>query len=95
MEPVVREPLDGSHASPVGLHREQQAGAHRLAVEQHGAGAAHAVLAAEVRSRQLDVLAEEVRERLARLDEPLDGLAVDGEADHVALSHGWSDSTPW
>ena len=34
----------------VGLHREHQAGAHRLAVQQHGAGAADAVLAADVRA---------------------------------------------
>jgi hypothetical protein len=41
----------------VGLHREEQAGAHRLAVEEHGAGAADAVLAADVGAGQAEVVA--------------------------------------
>ena len=41
-----RQPLDGGDGVAVGLHREHQAGAHRLAVDQHRAGAADAVLAA-------------------------------------------------
>src|SRR5947208_3134170 len=55
-----REALDGRQLSAVRLHREHQAGAHRLAVEQHGAGAAHAVLAADVGAGEPQVLAEEV-----------------------------------
>src|ERR1051326_985553 len=45
-----REPLRRNHIASVGLHREHDAGAHRLAVEQHGAGAAYAVLATEMGS---------------------------------------------
>ena len=46
------EALDGVDREPVGLHREHQAGAHGLAVELHGAGAADALLAADVRAGQ-------------------------------------------
>src|SRR3954468_831253 len=42
--------LDGGHLAAVGLHGEHQAGADGFAVEQHGARAADAVLAAEVGS---------------------------------------------
>ena len=52
----------------VGLHREHQARAHGLAVEQHRARAAHAVLAPEVRAGEAAPLAEEVGQRQAGLD---------------------------
>ena len=51
----------------VGLHREQQARAHRVAIEQHRAGAADALLAAHVGAGQAEVLADEVGQQLARL----------------------------
>ena len=47
----------------VGLDRERQAGRADRAVEQDGAGAADAVLAAEMRAGQAEVVAEEVRQR--------------------------------
>ena len=40
-------------AEPLGLHREDQAGAHRPPVEQHRAGAAHAMLATGMRAGQV------------------------------------------
>ena len=49
----------------VGLHREHEARAHRLAVDEHRARAAHAVLAAEVGAGELELLAQEVGERHA------------------------------
>ena len=52
----------------VGLHREHQAGAHRLAVEEDRAGAADAVLAADVRAGQAELVAQEVAQQQARLD---------------------------
>ena len=61
----------------VGLDGEQDARAHRLAVEQHGAGAAHPVLAADVGAGEAEVVAQEVREQQARLDLALVGAAVD------------------
>ena len=57
------EALDGGDLGAVGLHGEHQARAHGLAVEQHGAGAADAVLAAEVGAGEPAPLAQEVGQR--------------------------------
>jgi len=51
------KPFDSAHPGTLGLHREHQAGAHRLVVDQHGAGAADAVLAAEMRTGEAAILA--------------------------------------
>ena len=48
-----RKPLDGGERMPVGLHCEHQAGTNRHAVEQDGAGAANAVLAADMGAGEL------------------------------------------
>ena len=60
--------LDGAHRPPVGLHREHQARAHGLAVDLHRARSADAVLAADVRAGQPEVVAQEVGQQRARLD---------------------------
>ena len=62
-----------------GLHREHQAGAHRLAVDQHGAGAADAVLAADMGAGEPQLVAQAIGQRQARLDVDADLLAVDLE----------------
>ena len=69
-----------STARAVGLDREQAAAAHRDAVEPHGAGAADAVLAADVRAGEAEAVAEEVGQEQARLDVLDDDLAVDRDA---------------
>ena len=51
----------------LGLHGEHQAGAHRLAVDQHRAGAAHAVLAADMRAGEAAIVADGVGQRAPRL----------------------------
>src|SRR5439155_20957359 len=82
-----REAFDGRQLSAVRLHREHQAGAHRLAVEQHGAGAAHAVLAADVGAGEPQVLAQEVAQEEPRLDVAPVLDPVDGHVDrHVRAS---------
>jgi hypothetical protein len=58
----------------VGLHRQHQAGARRAAVEQDGAGAADAVLAAEMRAGEAEFIADEIGERDA--DRPPLGALV-------------------
>ncbi len=63
-----RHALDGGDGVAVGLHREHQAGAHRRAVDQHGAGAAHAVLAAGMRAGEPQPLAQAIEQARARLD---------------------------
>ena len=51
-----------AHLLALRLHREHEAGAHRLAVEEHGAGAAHAVLTAEMRTGETAILAQRIGE---------------------------------
>ena len=63
---AVREALDRLDPRALGLRREHDARAHGRPVEEHGARAADAVLAAEMRARQA-VLAQSVGERPARL----------------------------
>ncbi len=65
---AVREALDGADPAAIGLHGEHQAGAHRLAVDQHRAGAADAMLAADMRAGLAAVVADRVDQRAARLD---------------------------
>ena len=54
--------------APVAGDRVGDAGARRLAVDLDGAGAADAMLAAEMRAGQQQMLAQEVGETAARLD---------------------------
>jgi phage terminase large subunit-like protein len=88
--------------SAVGLRGEHEAGLDRLAVEQHRAHAADALLAADVGTGQAEVVAEEVDEQPPRLDLALHLLAVHGHVDadrldrlgHLApsLRRAWSSS---
>ena len=57
----------------------QQAGHHGLAVDQHGAGAAGALVAAAPRAGQALVLAQHVEQRRAGRDQHLALGAVDGQ----------------
>ena len=88
--------LDGRDRAPVGLDGEQAAAAHRDAVEEHGARAADPVLAADVRPREPEPVAEEVREQEPRLDRLPHGRAVHGERDldHRAASIARVTSVP-
>ena len=70
--------------APVQLHREQEAAPRAGSVDEDGAGAADAVLAAHVRAGEPEVLPEKVGQGLAHRHLALDGAAVDGEADHAA-----------
>ncbi len=64
----VRQALDRVDLAAVRLHREHQAAAHDLAVDAQRARAAHAVLAADVRAGEAQLLAQEVDQVLARRD---------------------------
>src|SRR5262249_679241 len=95
LQPVVlaERLLDGVESLAVGqafhrhqraaieLEREEQAASDRLTVEQHRAGAAHAVLAADVGAGEVEVVAEKIGQRRPGLDGPGIRAAVDGEAD--------------
>ena len=56
-----------SIVDPFGLHGQHQARTHRLAVDQHGAGAADTVLAADVGAGQFEIVAQKVDQRAAHL----------------------------
>src|SRR5262245_23352517 len=87
---VVVEALDGADAGAVAGHRIGDAGAGDLAVDLHRAGAADAVLAADVGASEQKLLAQEVGKMRARSHIGLDGLAVDGEGDA-----GHASNTCW
>ena len=67
LQPAGLEAFDRAHVAAVGLDGEHQARAHRLAVELDRAGAADAVLAADLGPGQA-LVADEVRQQRARLD---------------------------
>ena len=75
------QPLDGGDLGAVMHHGQSQAGVDALAVEQDGAGAALAVVAALLGARQLQVFAQGVEQGGARVEFQAVALAVDVEAD--------------
>ena len=63
------------------MHRKNEAAAHHRVIEQHGAGAAHPLLAADMRSGQPEVVAQKIDQRLARFDPLANLLAIDAQFD--------------
>ena len=55
-----RQPLDRAQVRAIDLHGELEAGARRIAVDLDGAGAAHAVLAADMRAGGAEHVAQEI-----------------------------------
>src|SRR5258708_37810451 len=82
-----RDALDGEEIVAVRLHGEHQARARRAAVHQDRAGAAYAVLAAEMGAGEAELMADEIRERDADLHFLLVALAVDRQRDLAGLAH--------
>ena len=76
-----REALDRPQFRSMNLNSEEQAGADRFAVEPHRAGPAGAVLTADVRAGQTQVVAEEVAEQRPWLNGGGPALSVDGQLD--------------
>jgi hypothetical protein len=60
-------PFDGGDFATVGLGGKEQARAHRAAVEQNGARAAHTMLATYMSSDQAEIVAQKINQRAARL----------------------------
>ncbi len=79
--------FDGENVVAVGLDREEQARTHRLAVEEDGAGPAHAMLTPHVGAGEAQVVADKVAEEQSRLDLALVGDAVDADGDGDSLAH--------
>ncbi len=76
MAPESDNAFDGLDRGAVALHREDEAAAHDLAVEPHRAGAAHAMLAADMGAGEREIVAQEIDQRLARFDPRKNILAV-------------------
>src|SRR5262249_7961087 len=74
----LREPFDRLDRGAVRLDGEQQARAAHLAVERDRAGAADALPAADVRSRQTELVTDEVGEQRPRLRASGPFAPVDG-----------------
>ncbi|MNJ63754.1 hypothetical protein D3C77_596750 [compost metagenome] len=93
---VLGQRLDGLDAPLVSLHGEHQAGAHGDPVDQHRAGAADAVFAANVDAGGAEVVAEEIAQLGARLGQAFTRSAIQFQADGEALFggyvHGWDSS---
>src|SRR5437773_12057106 len=81
-----RHAFDRRDAPAVRLHGEHQARTHWLTVELHGARAAHAVLAPEMRPGEARVVADEVAEQQPRLDLAFDDASIylDSDLSHAA-----------
>src|SRR6266516_3282895 len=78
---VLAQTFDGHQLVPVRLGGKDEACADELAVQQHGARSALALLARVLRARQTEPLAENVEQTLARPHVGLMALAVDGQLD--------------
>src|SRR5580658_4594181 len=87
-QPAVRgQPLDRRYLAAGGLDRQHQARAHRPAVDDDRARTADPVLAADVGAGEIEVIPQEVRQRLARLRRAGACRAVDPHGD-AGFSYG-------
>src|SRR6185436_6564378 len=74
------------------LDREDEAAPYRVTVDEHGAGAAHTVLAPEVRAGEPELLAQQVGQGQPRLDRGPAGHTVHADLDLApdhGVRHGW------
>src|SRR5687767_7822418 len=75
---AIGEPFHRLDVAAVHLRGKEQTRANRRAIQDDRAGAAHAVLAAQMRPGQLEIVAQEVGERLAHFHRALVRAPVDG-----------------
>src|SRR5690606_24354208 len=81
-----RHALDRLDRLAVHLGAEDEAGAHQAAVDRHAARAAIAARAALLGAGEVELVAQHVEQRLLRLAQVFDGIAVDRRR-HVVLGH--------
>src|SRR5712691_2437375 len=89
----IRKALDGVHPTAVRLHGEHQAAAHDVAVDPHGACAAHPVLATDVRAGEAQLIAQEVDEVLPRSNAAAHPRAVHAQRGFYSVFHTRSSRT--
>src|SRR5262245_52050972 len=85
--PMPGQPLDSENVCSVGLDGQHQTGPRRLAIDEDGARATDALLAAHADASKTNVLTEKIRKQLARRHCPLKGLPVDRQADGKLSRH--------
>ncbi len=78
---VFVETFDRGHLRAIAGDRIGDAGPRRHAVEQQRTGAADAMFAAEMRAREIEVIAQKVRQMRARLNGSVNLTGIDGEGD--------------
>ena len=81
------EPLNGPDFPPLRLHGKHQAGARRLIVEDHRAGAADPMLAADMRAGLPAIVTDRIDQGLARLDPDGVVATIDGQRDVDLVTH--------
>jgi hypothetical protein len=81
-----RQAFNGIDAFAVGLHRQHQARANRLAVHSDRACTAYSVLAADMRSGRTDLVANKIGQQHTRLGKAFHRLAIQCEAYAMALT---------
>src|SRR3979490_1307774 len=86
VQAALPQPFDGHHVLAGGIVGRHRARTHRHAVDMHRAGAALRHAAAEFRSDDVEVLAQDPEQRLLRLDIHVAHLAVDGERAHRSIT---------
>ena len=86
---------DRGDLGAVELRGEHQARAGGLAVDQHGARAARALLAARVGAGEGQLVAQEVQQQGARLDEHVVRRAVHGDRDADLVRHSVPPRVRW
>src|SRR5262249_8437930 len=87
MAGIRREPFDRGHAAPREILDRVEAGVVRLAVDVYRARAALPGAAAELRPRELEILAQDPQQRRVRQRGDGMALAVDGERGLDHLRH--------
>src|SRR3954467_7524889 len=85
MRPIGRQALDRRHARALDDCERRGARAHRLAIDMHGARAAERGTTAELRSGELQLIADHPEKRCAVLRFRGDRLAIELERDHRVL----------
>jgi hypothetical protein len=81
--------LDGGDGDALLHDGQREAGEDPSSLDQHGAGAALAVIAALLRTRERDLFPERVQECHARLEVQAVHSAVDGQLDRDCPSRSW------
>src|SRR5207237_6611623 len=81
-----RETFDGGHFLPVGLHSKHQARADSFTVDEDGTRATNAMLAAEMRPCESQVVAQKVCQRAARFGQSFTTDAIDNQFNHLLLA---------